>query len=85
MYLPAYSIATAALKVKIETGASEQAPSERVLAQLSQPLHGVALIAANLATCQITIEYDPDSASAAEIAAYLATSGYPVAGETDEF
>jgi copper chaperone CopZ len=48
-------------------------------------IHGVALIAANLATHQITIEYDPDNATPAEVAAYLATSGYPVEKAAVEF
>lgn len=46
--------------------------------RLVNSLHGVALLAADLPSRLITIEYDPSSASLGEIAAYLATSGYPV-------
>lgn len=41
-------------------------------------LHGTALLAADLAARLITVEYDPDSVTPAEIAGFLATSGFPV-------
>ncbi|HEX5415382.1 MAG TPA: heavy-metal-associated domain-containing protein [Chloroflexota bacterium] len=41
-------------------------------------LHGVALIAVDLPAHLITVEYDSDSASPAEISAFLTTAGYPV-------
>lgn len=41
-------------------------------------LHGTALLAVDLAAQLITIEYDPDSITPAEIAGFLATAGFPV-------
>lgn len=41
-------------------------------------LNGVDLLAADLPSRLITVGYDPTKADVGEIAAYLATSGYPV-------
>ena len=46
--------------------------------RLVDSLHGVALLAMEPVARLITVEYDPDSATLAEIAAFLATAGYPV-------
>jgi copper chaperone CopZ len=41
-------------------------------------LNGVDLLAADPSSRLITVAYDPTKADPGEIAAYLATSGYPV-------
>ncbi len=55
--------------------AADEAEVRRLLDQI----HGVALLAVDRSTRLITVEYDPDAADLAEIAAVLATAGYPVA------